>query len=229
MAGPDTFSALPLRARKYAQTKIGLLRAAIAALAERPLDLVPVKDLCAAVSISEASFFNYFPRKSDLLVYFVQLWSVEMAWHARRLAREKGGLAAIEGIFAVTARRIADHPAVMGEIIAHQARMSEAPELGEITLAERLLAYPDLDGIADVPAAGLDAIVPPLLEQAVASGELPRHVDRSAALLAIASIFFGVPIVFRRLDVAAIEPMYREQLRLVWAGLRALPRKGARR
>ena len=101
MTNADAFDALPLRQRKFARTKLGLLEAAMAAIRDRPLDEVTVRELCEAVEISPAGFFNYFPKKTDLLVYYVQLWSIEMAWHGRRLAEQRGGLAAIEEVFAM--------------------------------------------------------------------------------------------------------------------------------
>ncbi len=177
------------------------------------------------MSISDASFFNYFPKKTDLLVYFIQLWSLEMTWHGHRLAGEGGGLAAIEEVFALTARRLVKAPGVMAEIIAHQARRRAPDKPQEISLAERLLAYPALPGIETLPAEGLETLLPPFLEQAVAAGELPRGLDRGAALLALTSVFFGVPLVLLHVDARAIEPRYRQQLGLVWAGLGGRPRR----
>jgi len=216
---------LPLRQRKLAQTRLGLLRAAVAAIDSAPLEAVSVRSLCEAVGISEAGFFNYFPKKSDLLVYFIQIWSLEMAWHAEKLARDKGGLAAIGEIFKLTARQVGEHPGVMAEIIAHQARSSGAPVIRELTTAEKLLAFPGLDGIENVRGAGLDALIPPLLEQAVARRELPKTLDRPQALLAIATVFFGVPTTQRRLDGVALEALYLRQLQIVWSGLRAPPER----
>jgi AcrR family transcriptional regulator len=88
---------LSLRERKYAQTKVNLLRTTVAKLNEKRLDEISVRELCDEVFISEATFFNYFPQKSDLLVYYIKLWSLEMQWHI-----EKDGLFgfdAIEKIF----------------------------------------------------------------------------------------------------------------------------------
>ena len=214
---------LPVRQRKLAETRLGLLRAAIEAIDSSPLEAVSVRSLCEAVGISEAGFFNYFPKKTDLLVYFIQIWSLEMAWHAERLARDKGGLAAIAGIFTLTARQVAEHPGVMAEIIAHQARTSEVPAMRELTTAEHLLAFPHLDGIENVRGAGLESLIPPLLEQAVERGELPTTLDRRQALFAIAAVFFGVPTTLRRLDAKTLEALYLQQLEIIWAGLRALP------
>jgi AcrR family transcriptional regulator len=222
MSTPIRFEDLPLRQRKFAQTKLGLLHAALHAIRTQPFESVPVRDLCRVVSISEASFFNYFPRKADILTYYVQLWSLEMAWHAA--ATSAGGLAAIEEIFERTARQVAGNPAPMGEIIAGQAVNPLPPAFAEITLAERLLAFPDLDGIERLDGKGLGELLPPLIRRAIRAGELPRRTDRRAAVLALASTFLGLPVVLRAAPAGAIGPAYRAQLRLVWAGLRATPR-----
>jgi AcrR family transcriptional regulator len=223
MSNRSSFAQLPLRQRKFAQTKLALLEAALQALESRPLDAITVKELCEAVTISEASFFNYFPRKTDLLVYYVQLWSLEMAWHSERLASRRGGLAAIEEIFALTGRRIAKQPGIMAEIIAEQARMTAPPEFVAISHAERLLVFPELEGIEGIDAIGLEALFPPLLEQAVEAGELPRQTDLTTAMRGLASIFFGLPVVYRRSDPDEVESAYLTQLRIFCAGLRARP------
>lgn len=219
---PD-FNRLPLRQRKHARTKLGLLDAALSALDGRSLEAVTVAELCEAVSVSEASFFNYFPRKADLLVYYVQLWSLEMAWHSRRRAAVTGGLAGIEEIFALTGRRIAEHRGVMVEIIAEQVRMTGPRDVPEVTVAERLLAFPELAGIEEETAMGVEELLPPLLDRAIEGGELPPDTDRAAALTAVAAIFFGVPVVHRRVRADEVGAAYQEQLAWLWAGLRANP------
>ncbi len=222
MSNTRRFEQLPLRQRKYAWTKLGLLEATLKALAGRSLGDVVVRELCAEVSISEASFFNYFPRKTDLLVYYVQLWSLEMAWHAERRSAGSGGLAGIEDIFVRTGRRVVEHPGVMGEIIAEQVRVPARPELTEVTAAERLLAFPDLVGIEAETAMGVQELFPPLLDQAMQGGELPPVTDRSATLTALGAIFFGVPVIHSRLRPDEVGPAYQRQLEILWAGLRAV-------
>jgi len=223
-------AALPLRQRKYARTKHGLLQAALARLRHTSLDAINAKDLCADVGISEASFFNYFPRKPDLLVYFIQLWSIEVTARARAVLAERGAIAAIEEVFRHTAEQARSNPKVFPEIIGYQARTTEPPTLGEITLAERLLAFPGQPGIEDAPAGGIQTVFPPLVHAAVAAGELPAHTDEQQAFVALASVFFGVPMLVRHAP-AAMADTFRYQLSLVWTGLRgvALPGRSSRR
>lgn len=211
---------IPLRQRKQAQTRQALLRAVVERLdGRRTLDEINVKELCREADISEASFFNYFPKKSDVLVYFVQVWSLGLAWRVRHELAGRSARAAIEAIFASTAREVREHPGVMAEILAHQARMAEVPRAADLPLADRVVAYPDRPGIEDVPGLGLDGLLPPLIDRAVREGELPAAVDRRAAFLALTAIFFGVPLVLRRIDPALVEPAYRQQLDIVWTGL----------
>jgi AcrR family transcriptional regulator len=214
------FGEIPLRSRKFARTKVGLLQAAMARLDACTLEELQVRDLCDAVQISQASFFNYFPRKSDLLVYFVQMWSIEVAWHVLVAdSRPLSARAAIAHIFELTAKQAAEHPGVLAEVMAEQARLREPPKLIEITLAERLLAFPDMPGIDTAPARGLDSLLPELLRRAVKQGELPKSTKIDDAFLGLSALFFGIPMILRRIDPRSVGPAYRAQFDLYWTGL----------
>ena len=212
---------LSLRARKQAQTKLALMNALIARLDDRNLDEIPVKELYEAADISEASFFNYFARKADIIVYFIQLWSLDLAWQLGQADPERPVYEAIAEVYVSTARQTREHPGLMREILAQQARQASPSEPFEITLAERLIAFPDRPGIAEVPALGLDSLFPPLVERAIATGELPPTTDPTAAFLGLSTIFLGVPMCLTRSAPEFLEAAYRQQLALFWRGLKA--------
>lgn len=211
------------RERKHAQTRLALLAALTERLAERPLEEISVRELAAAADISEATFFNHFPAKLDLAIYFVQIWSLDAAWRARA-AERTSTRAAIAAVFDATADVVARHPRVMAEIIVVQARLPGRMTPPPLTRAERQLAYPDRPGIEAIEAAGLDDILPPLLDRAVERGELPATVDRQQAFLALTAIFFGVPLVLGPRAPHLVADAYRRQLDIVWAGLSTPPR-----
>lgn len=213
---------LPLRQRKQARTRVGLLAALVERLDDRELDDVAVAELCEAVQISEATFFNHFKRKSDLLVYYVQLWTLEMGGVARRLLSDRGARAAIDAIFEATAHRVALHPGVMAEIIAWQVKSSSPPVMQVVGDAERLLALPDIEDVLELPVQGLDALLPWLLGEALKAGEIPANTDLGLLGHTLASIFFGVPAMRCRRDPGSVAGLYREQLELVWAGALAI-------
>jgi AcrR family transcriptional regulator len=218
-------ASLPLRQRKLAQTKHALLEAAVARLDTTTLEELEVRALCADVGISQASFFNYFPKKSDLLVFFVQVWSLDMAWHTLARPAARTARANITRLFDLTAEAAAAHPGVMAEVLAGQARMRAKPTLTELTLAERVVAFPGREAIADLPARGLDSLLPELLTRAVAGGELPPRTDVMRATLGLSAIFLGVPIAILRVDPHALRAAYRAQLAVYWRGLSARPRR----
>ena len=78
------------RDRKLAQTRLALLTALRERLAERPLEEINVRELAEAADVSEATFYNHFPTKTDLAIYFVQLWSVDTGWHTAAADRHTG-------------------------------------------------------------------------------------------------------------------------------------------
>ncbi len=208
-----------LRERKFARTRLKLARALVRRLEHVTLEDVTVRDLCEDAEVSEATFFNYFPRKSELLDYYTQLWMLELSWRCRH-AQVKG-LAAVAVCFDFMAAALQQQPGVMGEIIARQALLREKPEPMEIGLAERQIAYPDYEGIEELPVGGVDKAWLPALEQAVRGGELPPNAHIPTIMAGLAALFYGVPLVLRRSNFSAISSMYHQQLAVFWAGIRA--------
>ena len=217
---------LSLREKKYAKTKLALLDAATERIGEKTFDAISVKELCEQAEVSEATFFNYFPKKQDLLSYFIQLWMLEVIWKMQHSLEEKGGIGAIEEAFSLTGDQISKRPRIMLELIAY---MALDPDKGQcpsntaaVTLAERLLRFPLLEGIETIEAVnGLDDVFRPPLLKAVDVGELPSGTNVEAALMALFVVFFGVPLGMAWQDAALVAPVYRQQLDLVWSGLRA--------
>lgn len=212
---------IPLRERKYAQTKLALMNAALERLESKPLEEISVRELCDAATVSEATFFNYFPRKADLLTYSIQLLAIELGWRGRQAGDDTSGLGVIGEVFKRAAERFQQRPGLIGELIAHQARAREKPTLQEITPAERQLAFPDMAGIEDVPTGGLESILVPNLQQAMKQGELPDNTPMQSVMVALISIFYGVPLALRGSNPQGIRSMYVQQLNTLWAGIRS--------
>ena len=114
-----------LRERKFAKTRLALAEAATNHLEVAAFETLSVKALCDRVQISEATFFNYFPRKEDLIVYLDRLWTLELNWYGKQASEQQQGLAVIDSMFRYTAIQIQKKPGLMGEIIAYEARSRE--------------------------------------------------------------------------------------------------------
>jgi AcrR family transcriptional regulator len=214
-----------LRERKFARTRLALADVATRHLEMASFETLSVKTLCERVQISEATFFNYFPHKEDLIVYLDRLWTLELNWYGQQAASQQQGLSVIEALFRYTAIQIQKKPGLMGEVIAHEAR-SRARHAGpEITIAERQLAFSDLPGIEVLPDDSLEGLLRSALQDGIDAGELPANTAVPAAMVGLVSIFYGVPLAMQQGNVAAIGAMYRQQLAILWEGLRVVAAK----
>ena len=211
-----------LRERKFARTRLALAEAATNHLEAAAFELLSVKALCDRVQISEATFFNYFPRKEDLIGYLDHLWTLELNWYGQQASEQQQGLAVIDSMFRYTAIQIQKKPGLMGEIIAYEARSRERHSGLDITTAERLMAFSDLPGIVELPDYSLESLLRDSLQKAINLGELPENTAMATAMVGMVSIFYGVPLAMQHGNAAGIGAMYRQQLAILWGGLRAV-------
>lgn len=119
-----------LRERKKQQTRNRIAQAAVRLFAERGFDRVPVAEVARAADVSEATVFNYFPSKEDLVFGGMEAYEAELVDAVRtrpagvsaldafrdfllrpRAALAAGDPAAVEHI-ATAARIIAGSPAL---------------------------------------------------------------------------------------------------------------------
>jgi AcrR family transcriptional regulator len=210
-----------LRQRKFARTRLALARVLADALRNESFAAVPVKQLCRSAEVSEATFFNYFPRKQDLMTYLAHLWVLELGWHVQSAAALAKGLTVVDKLFAEVARTCERRPGVLAELLAWIARGGALNSGLTISALEKQLAFPELPGIETIPVKGLDALLLPQLEAAIAQGELPDNTLVPLLLNTLLSVLFGVPLTLLAADPARIAPVYRQQLMLVLAGMRA--------
>jgi AcrR family transcriptional regulator len=210
-----------LRQRKFARTRLALARVLADALGEESFAEVAVKRLCRTAEVSEATFFNYFPRKQDLLTYLAHLWLLELGWHVQRAASEAKGLPVVDKLFAEVARTCERRPGVLAELLAWIARGGGLHTGLDISELEKQLAFPELPGIENVPIQGLDAWLLPQVEAAISRGDLPENALRPLVLGALLAMLLGVPLTLLGSDPARIASAYRQQLALVLAGIRA--------
>jgi AcrR family transcriptional regulator len=215
---------LPLRARNVARLRLRVLRAVLDLTAERSFADVSVREICEAVEVSQGTFFNHFPGKDAVLVYYINLWSLRAAARARAAAAAGPAWDALRAVFAYTADEIEAHPSVMLEIITLVAQAKAPPAPLPISRAERLLAFPDVADVEALEPRPIGALVAEAVELARARGELPPTTDAVLATRLLVGLFYGLPLATRRAGAAAIRPAYEAGLTLILAALGGAPR-----
>jgi len=212
---------LSLREIKFARTKLAILDSVVALIGQNAaFDDIPVMEICRHAGVSYATFFNYFEKKTDVLAYFIQLWSVEVSYRGQRISAHHGGLKAIEEVFDYTARISEKDPRILGEIIAAQARRYQHGPVvvTSLTKAEKKIRFPDLDESTEVAEMGLPSVLSLFLKQAIRNGELAKRTNINDLVLALSAIFFGVPVAVGAEKRSNLRAHYRKQLQIIWAG-----------
>ena len=74
MATPE----LGLRERKKQQTREAIADTALRLFTERGFDAVPVAEVAREANVSEATVFNYFPTKEDLVYHRLEAFETEL-------------------------------------------------------------------------------------------------------------------------------------------------------
>ncbi|MBW1816553.1 MAG: TetR/AcrR family transcriptional regulator [Deltaproteobacteria bacterium] len=217
---------IPLRERKRARNRLALLDTTIGRMRQKALTDITVEELCEEVEVSKGTFFRYFPRKSDLIFYYIRLWSIEFTWRATRDAVDSPGLAVIETLFDRAAAIFDDHPRLFAELIAFRAfepqEFTKLIQNGRtmVSQAERLMRFPNFDGIESIPEGTFHSIFSVNLQDAIANNELPNTTDIEAVILSLACIFYGVPLMLADRVPKNLAAAYSLQLHLLWRGLR---------
>jgi hypothetical protein len=81
--------------------------------------------------------------------------------------------------------------------------------------------FPGLEGIADTPLKGIDNWLLMHLEAAMTNGELPPNALVPLVLSTLLTTLLGVPMTVLSREPQRVGSQYRQQLALLWAGVRA--------
>ena len=212
----EKLNSLPQRQKKYAKTKTALLHALLDALEIQSLSEVKISSLAQKAEVSEPTFFNYFDSKSDMLVYAIQMWSIEM--NALAMACEKEATSykeSIKNIFVNTAEQIAAHPQIMREILSFQAQQKSC-KVHEISDAEKWCFFPEIEGVEAIEGKGIESILPPLIEKMIANDEIERTIDPQLLFLMLSSLFFGTSLVMLQSSPEHLPMMLEAELNLLF-------------
>jgi AcrR family transcriptional regulator len=119
-----------LRERKKQRTRQLIADTARRLFAQRGFEAVPVAEIARAAEVSEATVFNYFPTKEDLLYSRLEAFEEELLTSVRARASGESVLSAF-GRFVLTPRGLlsAEDPAQVEELAAITRVITDSPAL----------------------------------------------------------------------------------------------------
>ena len=191
---------ISLREKKYATLKLQILNTFDEKLKTKALADISVKEIAKELNISEMTFFNYFGSKKEVLIYFIELWSLEMQMHIEGLEP----MQAIYKIFEQTANTIEKNPKLFMEIVASMALHGMSIKDIPISKAERILRF----GVDTThKEGGFPDIVKPLLAR------LNIAQDRQEFIYtALFNTCFATPLFMKCPEFKELKTRYFEQL-----------------
>ena len=191
---------IPLRERKYATQKLKILDAFDEKLKEKSLADISVKEIALTLDISEMTFFNYFKTKREVLVYFIELWSLEM----QLKIENKQPLEAIYLVFEETAKLIENNYQLFMEIISAMALYGMPKKDIAIGRAERLLRF----GVeTHHTEGGFRELILPLLQES----NVPKNME-SFVYTALHNTLISTPLLMKCQEFGSLKERYFEQI-----------------
>lgn len=216
------FHGIPLREIKFAQTKIMIYKAFIDKLNSTSFDSINVTALCEEIGVSRRAFFNYFPYKSYVLLYMVQISIIEIAVYTYKKHKKNAGLELIYTGFDEFGKKIIQYPDIIFEAISCLYRKgTDLSKFSKLTKAEEILWNLDTSILNEVPTLGFRELAITAINNAVLLQELPEGIRFETIEISLNSILFGVPLSLKNVALEKICEMYKEQLDILWEGLRA--------
>jgi len=195
------------RTLNKAQTRLDILDAVYRLSNNLNFRDIKVKSIAREIGATEMTFFNYFQKKEDILVYMTGIWALDLMvlQHRNPLCGEE----AIRRIFHHTAERVKQHPRLMVNYIAYLVTKEIDTAAYNVEAADRFLLYPDF---------------PELFEQRIPSGNelLIQHLaeidpgqDPMPVMLHLASCFYGDVLVAHTAGLD-IQKLYDASLDLIF-------------
>ena len=198
---------ISLRQKKFASLKLKILECLMEKIESKTLEEVSVKEIAQELEISEMTFYNYFKNKKELIIYFIELWNIEM----NQVLLNTKTLSSIEAIFLIyklTAIKIESNYRFMMEIIAFIALNGTPKKDLHITDAEIILRFGSLFSFQE---GGFKELLLPLLNSAIKNKEIKSR-DTQTLFIALHNTFFGTPLFVDAKSVGELQTLYKKQL-----------------
>ena len=214
-----------LREKKSAKTKIALARTFLERLKSMRFSDISIKEVCSAVEISEGTFYNYFPNKTDLARYIERLIFLKIAWEVQQTEHKLEPFEMIEYAFDLMAVEISQ-PFLFYELVslytAERIKFKEGKAFSE---AEKHFAFPECRDIEKVKVATIDNLFSELIAKAQKKGLISKGIKVNDILINLMAILVGVPLAIEIENFDNIKRLYHGQLALLWKAIKVDKRK----
>ncbi|BFH64935.1 MULTISPECIES: TetR/AcrR family transcriptional regulator [Paenibacillus] len=203
---------IPLRELKKAKTKIALYEAGISFTHDRMFKDVLLDDICRMAGISRVTFFKFFGKKEDLLVYYMRVW---LTYRIIEIERQRlRGFEALRSVLRSLAENARTNKGIMPSLIAFLSEMDMHCKMPELSRAEVMLLFPG-DEEAGSKCPNMFALFKTCMEEAYEDGTLKPGIEPEDAVPFLISTFYGGFLTSRLYGSKDVMSFYENHLRLI--------------
>ncbi len=208
-------STVSLREKKFAKTKIAITNELINRLETIHFEDILISDICEAIEMSEGTFYNYFPHKKDVIIYFQVLSLIYLRWYVDRHSTKKDVLSDLILFFEGVAKKFKNANLIY-EIIAVFWRGNRKDELPIVSALEIKYAFPQCSEIEAIAPQRPEDYFKELVRTAIRNRELPKKTQVHDIVVALLTIFFGTSLALQENEFESLKEQYKKQLVRLW-------------
>jgi len=206
---------IPLRELKKARNKIALYEAALALIGDGMFRDVMLDDLCRRAEVSRVTFFKFFQRKEDLLVYFMRVWLTERLIEIE--AEQKRGFAAIRHLLYKVADQWKESPGLLPSLISFLVEKKMHPCMPELSRAEVHLLFPGHEELGS-KEPNMFELFHQSMTEANADGSLRLGITVEMAEKGMFTVFYGAFLTAQLYAASDLVSFYETHLQLLENG-----------
>jgi AcrR family transcriptional regulator len=206
-----------LRKEKAARLKVQIIDNTLKLIGKKPFEDLYVDDLCAKVKISKVTFFKYFPRKEDLLLYYFRLWCLERAVDLR--SRPKEGLAGIYYLSDKLSESCEHYPGLMLSLLGYLADVKRTPKPFPVKVEEKVILHPTIADIQTYEILSLDQMLEKFILEAIFRKEFTKSSSTRDMTNLFLTILLGSIVTGHINQISPLRFFFRKNIDLLLKGL----------
>ena len=206
-----------LREKKFAKTKVAIINELVRRLETIHFEDISISEICEEIEVSEGTFYNYFPHKTDVIIYFQVLSLIYLRWYVNEYSREKDVFSDLKLFFEGATKKFKNQNLIY-ELIAVFWRENRESKPPIVSALEIKYAFPKCVGIEEMIPQKTEDYFKQLIVQAIKNGELPKKTNVYDMVVSLLTIFYGTVLALQKKEFKLLKEQYNKQLMRLWAG-----------
>jgi AcrR family transcriptional regulator len=208
---------MSLRKEKAARLKVHILEQTLKQVGKKPFEDLYVENICEKVKISKVTFFKYFPRKEDLLMYYFRICCLNRLLEIRERPRE--GLQGIFYLFEMSGAEFERYPGMMLSVVGYMADMKRSIKPFPVKPEEKELLHPNVPDIKQIEIQSLEQMLEKFALEAIFKREITKTTATRDITNLLMSNLLGSIIVAHTNQISSPKVFFRRNLEWLLKGL----------